>query len=112
MVDNRVMRKMFGPKRDEETGEEKTAYEDFCYLDTSPNIIRMIKSRKIRWSVMWHVWGRRGEGPSVRFNELERDHLENMGVDRKIILTLIFKSWNGKGKGFILLRIERGGGLL
>jgi len=39
---------MFGPKRDEETGEEKTTYEDFYDLYTTPNIIKMIKSRKIR----------------------------------------------------------------
>jgi hypothetical protein len=44
--------------------------------------------------------------------KLERDHLENVGVDGKIILTLIFKSWNGVGNGLILLRIERGGRLL
>jgi len=44
--------------------------------------------------------------------KLERDHLENMGVDGKIILTLIFKSWNGAGNGLILLRIERSDGLL
>jgi hypothetical protein len=43
--------------------------------------------------------------------KLERDHLENVGVDGKIILTLIFKSWNGAGNGLILLRIETGGGL-
>jgi hypothetical protein len=61
MVENRVMRKMFGPKRDEETVEEENAYKDFYDLYTSPNIIRTIKSRKIRWSVMRHVWGRRQE---------------------------------------------------
>jgi hypothetical protein len=72
MVENRVMRKIFGPKRDEETGEEKTAYEDFYDLDTTPNIIRTIKSRKIRWSVMWHVWGRREECQRVRWKNFKQ----------------------------------------
>jgi hypothetical protein len=44
--------------------------------------------------------------------KLETDHLENVCVDGKIILTLIFKSWTGARNGFILLRKERGGGLL
>jgi len=44
--------------------------------------------------------------------KLERDHLENVGVDGKKILTLIFKSLNGAGNGLILLSIERSGELL
>jgi len=44
--------------------------------------------------------------------KLERDHLESVGVDGKIILTLIFKIWNGVKNEFIFLGIERGGGLL
>jgi hypothetical protein len=71
IVENRVMRKMFGPKRDEEAGEEKNAYKDFYDLYTSPNIIRMIKSRKIVWAVMWHVWGRREERQRVWWKNLK-----------------------------------------
>jgi len=71
MVENRVMRKMFGPKRDEETWEEKIAYEDFYDLYTSPNIIRMIKSRKIRLAVIWHVWGRIEERQEVWWKNLK-----------------------------------------
>ena len=66
MVENRVMRQIFGPKWDEETREEKTAYEDFYDLYTTPNIIRMIKSRRIRWAVMWHVWGRTEEWKNLK----------------------------------------------
>jgi hypothetical protein len=70
MVENRVMRKMFGPKMDEKTGE-KTEYEDFYDLNKSPNIIRTIKSRKIKWSVMWHVWGRIEERQRVWWKNLK-----------------------------------------
>jgi len=57
MVNNRVIRQMFRPKRDEETGEEKNAYEDFYDLYTSPNIIRMIKSRKTDRLSFGTNWG-------------------------------------------------------
>jgi hypothetical protein len=47
---NRVLRKIFGPKRDEVTGEwRKLLNEGLNDLYCSPNIIRMIKSRRIRW---------------------------------------------------------------
>jgi hypothetical protein len=43
----------------------------------------------------------------------ERDYLEDLVVDRRIILKCIFKKWNGEAwTGFIWLRIETGGGRL
>jgi hypothetical protein len=41
--------------------------------------------------------GEKTRASKVLVEKLERDHLENVGVDGKIILTLIFKSWNGAG---------------
>jgi len=46
---NRVLRRIFGPKRDEGTGEWKTLHnEELNDLYSSPNIVRVIKSRRTR----------------------------------------------------------------
>jgi len=47
VFENRVLRRRFGPKRDEVTGEwRKLHNEDLNDLYSSPNIDRMIKSRR------------------------------------------------------------------
>jgi hypothetical protein len=44
-----VLRRIFGPKRDEVTGEwRKLHYEELKNLYISPNIVRVIKSRRMR----------------------------------------------------------------
>jgi hypothetical protein len=51
MFENRVLRRIFGPKRDEVTGEwRKLHNEKLRHLYSSPIIIRMIKSRRMRWA--------------------------------------------------------------
>jgi len=51
VFENRMLRRIFGPKRDEETGEwRKLNKEEFNDLYSSPNIVRVIKSRKMRWA--------------------------------------------------------------
>jgi hypothetical protein len=48
---NRVLRRIFGPKRDEVTGEWRKLYnEDLHNLYSSPDIIRQVKSRRMRWA--------------------------------------------------------------
>jgi hypothetical protein len=50
VFENRVPRRTFGPKRDEATGEWRRLHnEEFNDLYPSPNIIRVIKSRRMRW---------------------------------------------------------------
>jgi hypothetical protein len=52
VFENRVLRRIFGPKRDEVTQEWKNLRnEKLRDLYSSPNIIRIIKSRRMRWAV-------------------------------------------------------------
>jgi hypothetical protein len=49
--ENRVLRRIFGPKRKEVAGGWRRLYvEKFHNLYASPNINRMIKSRRMRWA--------------------------------------------------------------
>jgi hypothetical protein len=51
VFENRVLRRIFGPTRDEVTGEWKKLHnEELHILYSSPNIIRKIKSRGMRWA--------------------------------------------------------------
>jgi hypothetical protein len=51
VFENRVLRRIFGPKRDEETGGwRKLHNEQLHNLYSSPRIIRIIKSRRMRWA--------------------------------------------------------------
>jgi len=51
VFENRVLRRVFGPKRDEVTGYwRKLHNEELNDLYCSPNILRVIKSRRIRWA--------------------------------------------------------------
>jgi hypothetical protein len=104
---NRVLRIIFGPMRDEVTGEWRKLHDLYC----SPTIVRVINSRRMRW--VGHV-ARMGEGRGVyRFgwgNLRERDHWIDQGVDGRIILRLIFRKWDvGVWTGLGWLRIETGG---
>ena len=63
MYENRVLRIVFGPKRDEVTGEwRKLHNEELSNLYFLPNIVRVVKSRRMRWA--GHV-ARMGEGRGV-----------------------------------------------
>jgi hypothetical protein len=68
VFENRVPRRIFGPKRDEVTGEwRKLHNEELHKLYLSPNIIRQIKSRRIRWA----------------------GHVARMGEERKVYKGLV-----------------------
>jgi hypothetical protein len=63
MFENRVLKRIFGPKRDEVTGQwRKLNNQELHDLYSSPTIVRVIKSRRMRWS--GHV-SRMGEGRCV-----------------------------------------------
>jgi hypothetical protein len=51
VFENRVLRRIFGPKRDEVTGEWRKLHNgELHILYSSPDIIRQIKSRRMRWA--------------------------------------------------------------
>jgi hypothetical protein len=51
VFENRVLRGIFGPKRDEAIGEWRRLHdEELNDLYSSPNVIRVIKSRRMRWT--------------------------------------------------------------
>jgi hypothetical protein len=61
VFENRVLRRIFGPNRDEVTGDwRKLHNEELHNLYSSSNIIRMIKSRRMRWAGHEERMGRRG----------------------------------------------------
>ena len=63
MFENRVLRKVFGPKRDELTGEwRKLHNQELNDLYSLPNIVRVVKTRRMRWA--GHV-ARMGEDRGV-----------------------------------------------
>jgi len=112
VFENRVLRGMFGAKMDEVTGKlRKLRNEGFNYLFYSPNIVRLIKSIRMKCS----TYGGRGETYTEFWwgNVRERDHLEDTGVDGRIILRRIFRKWDvGSWTGSSWLRIRTCGGHL
>jgi hypothetical protein len=71
VFENSFLRRIFGPKRDEVTGEwRKLHSEELHNLYSSPNIIRQIKSRRMRWA----------------------GHVARMGEERKLYNFLVGKA--------------------
>ena len=108
VFENRVLRKVFGPKGDEVTGEwRKLHNEELNDLYSLPSIVRVVKSRRRRWgrtevcTGCW--WG------SLR----ETGHWGDQDVDRRIILRWIFRKLERVMEtGWKWLRIGAGGGHL
>jgi hypothetical protein len=75
VFENRVLRRLFGTKRDKVTGEwRKLHNEELRDLYSSPTIIRRIKSRRIRWVGHIARMGRRGTRIGYWWEKRERDH--------------------------------------
>jgi len=63
VFENRVLRRVFWPKRDEVAGERRKLHnEELSDLYSLPNIVRVVKSKRMRWA--GHV-ARMGEGRGV-----------------------------------------------
>ena len=70
VFENRVLRRVFGPKRDEVAGEwRKLHNEEMDDLYSLPNIVRVVKSRRMRWA----------------------GHVAHMGEDRGVHRVLVGK---------------------
>ena len=115
LFENMVLTRIFGPRRDEVMGEWRRLHnEELNDLYSSPNIVQVIKSRRMRW--VGHV-ARMGEDRgcigSYWGNWRERDHWGDLGVDGWIIFEWISRRWDvGIRTGLGWLRIETGDGRL
>jgi hypothetical protein len=76
VFENRVLRRIFGTKRDEVTGEwRKLHNEELRDLYSLPSIIRIMKSRRMRWAGHVARMGRRGTRIDYWWDsQRERDH--------------------------------------
>jgi len=91
-----VLRRIFGLKGDEITGEWRNLHnEKLNDTYSSPSIVRVIQSRRMRWAGHVAHRGRVEAYTGVWWGKLrERYHLENPGVDGRIILRWIFRKWD------------------
>jgi hypothetical protein len=116
VFENRVLRRIFGPKRDEVTGEWRKLHNGELHnFYSSPDIIRQIKSRRMRWA--GHV-AHMGKGRNVYrvwWESLKEKPLESprRGWEDGIKMDLREIGWGGGvWSGFTWLRIGTVGGLL
>jgi len=116
VFENLVLSRIFGPRRDEVMGEWRRLHnEELNDLYSSPNIVWVIKSRRMRWA--GHVVCIGEERGVYRVlvwqTEEKRDHWGDLGVDGWITLGQISRRWYvGIWTGLGWPRIETGGGCL
>jgi len=114
IFENMVLRRIFGPRKDEETGEWRRLHnEELNDLYCSFNIVRVIKSRRMRWAEHVARMGEeRGCIGSGWGNRWEGDHCGDLGLDGWI-LGWVSRRWDvGIWTGLGWPRIETGGGRL
>ena len=109
------MRRIFGPRGDEVTGERRRLRnEELNDLYSSPNIVQVIKSRRMRWAGnLEHMGEERGVYGVLVGKPEGKNHWGDLGVDGWIILGWISRRWDvGIRTELGWSRIETGGGRL
>jgi hypothetical protein len=85
VFENRVPRRIFGPKRDEVTGESRKLHsEELHNLHLFPNIIRHIKTRRMRWVGYVACMGEERNVFKVLVGKPEGDHFKEQGVHERM----------------------------
>ena len=96
VFENKVLRGLFGPKRDKTTRDwRKLHNEEVKDLYNSTNIVWMIKSRRMRWvGIVAHMGERRGVYRVLVGKPEEKRPLGDPGIDGRIRIRWIFRKWN------------------
>ena len=91
-----MLRRIFGPKKDEVTGESRKLHtEELDVLYSSPHIVGVIKSRRMRWTGHVARMGERGEAIQIFGREIKgKETTWETQVDGKIILRWMFRKWD------------------
>jgi hypothetical protein len=87
VFENRVLRRVFGAKGEEEAGGwRKLHNEELHNLYASPNVIRVIKSRGMKWAGLVACMREMRNAYKIMVGKVEgRDHSEELGIDRIIL---------------------------
>ena len=110
-----VLRRIFGPKRGEVTGEWRKLHNgELGNLYSLPIIVQVVRSRRMRWAEHVAHMGRGEVCAGFWWRNLrERDHWGDPDLNGSIILRWIFRKWEGVvGTGWSCLRMGRVGGHL
>jgi len=115
VFENRVLRRIYGSKRDKVTGEwRKLHTEELNDLYSSPSIVRVTKSRRMGWAGHAARMGERGDIYRVLVGKPEgKRPLVRLRRRWEEILRWFFRKWDvGVWTGLSWLRIGTGGGRL
>jgi hypothetical protein len=98
VFENRVLRRIFGPEREKMAGGWRRLHnEELHNLYASPNNIRVIKARRIRWARHIARMGDMINAYKFSSENLKgRDDSEDLYIDGKIILDLFLGKLGGK----------------
>ena len=118
MFEKRMLRRIFGPKRDEVTGEWRRIHNEELYaVYSSRHIIRVIESGRLRWTGhVARIGERRGTYRVLVWKPEGMTRLRRPRRRWKIILKWIFKKWDwghgldrsGSGQGQVASSYECG----